>query len=168
VPREQQQKLDAAVPGAVERVKKAIDEIRAVMATAGYAQTDYRLVLQTYPSVIPRAPEARYAEQSPERSAFGCPFYDEDLTWGRDMAAPQIGGVVKTAAAARGTEVLELIDALRAARSARRPPRPRRPSRRRLRAERVGPGAEPEHDRAGRRAGGLHPNAYAQRALGTA
>jgi len=108
---EQQPILDEAVPGAVERVKKAIDELRAIMATAGYAQTDYRLVLQTYPSVIPRASEARYAEQSPERSAFGCPFYDEDLTWGRTQAAPQIGGVVKTAAASRGVEVLELIDA---------------------------------------------------------
>jgi hypothetical protein len=163
----QQRKLDAAVPGAVERVKKAIDEIRAVMATAGYAQGDYRLVLQTYPSVIPRAAEARYAEQSPERSAFGCPFYDEDLTWGRTMAAPQIGGVVKTAAAARGTEVLELIDALQGREICAKTAQPATP---------VAPPA-PETSEWGRALSPstiqqgdvqevFHPNAYAQRALG--
>lgn len=106
----QQPKLDDAKPKAIADVEKAIDEIRAVMAEAGYAQTDYRLVLQTYPSVIPRASESRYAENDPNRPDV-CPFYDADLTWGRDSASKQIGGVVKTAAAARGVELLDLADA---------------------------------------------------------
>src|SRR3712207_8079176 len=33
-------------------VQKAIDEVRAVMTEAGYAARDYRLALQTYPSVV--------------------------------------------------------------------------------------------------------------------
>jgi hypothetical protein len=107
----QQPKLDAAVPKATADVEKAIDEIRAVMAGDGYHDGDYRLVVQTYPSVIPRASEARYSEVDPQRSN-ACPFYDQDLTWGRDKASPEIGAMVKAAAAARGTEVLDLGNAL--------------------------------------------------------
>ena len=104
--------LDAKIPAATAAVGKAIDEIRAVMSDAGYTQGQYRLVLQTYPSVVPRAAEARYTENDPQRASQGCPFYDQDLTWARDRAAPQIGSMVKAAAASRGTEVLELRDAL--------------------------------------------------------
>jgi len=100
-----------ALAVAQAKVAKAIDEIRAVMRTSGYADDDYRLVLQTYPSVIPRAADARYAEASPERTVFGCPFYDVDMTWGHDVAAPAIGTMVKAAAASRGVPILELIGA---------------------------------------------------------
>ncbi len=106
----QQPKLEAAKPKAIADVEKAIDEIRAVMTEAGYASTDYRLVLQTYPSVIPRASESRYGENDPNRPNV-CPFYDVDLTWGRDSASKQIGGVVKAAATARGVELIDLADA---------------------------------------------------------
>jgi lysophospholipase L1-like esterase len=107
----QQPRIDAMAAKAQADVEKAIDEVRAVMADAGYAAAQYRLVLQTYPIVVPRAAEARYPELSPERTTFGCPFYDSDLDWARDEAGPQIGSIVKAAARARGTEVLELRDA---------------------------------------------------------
>lgn len=103
----QQPKLDAAKPKVTADVEKAIDEVRAVMAKAGYGRGDYRLILQTYPSVILRAGESRYAENDATRANV-CPFYDVDLTWGRDSASQQIGGVVKTAAANRGVELLDL------------------------------------------------------------
>lgn len=100
-----------ALAVAQAKVAKAIDEIRAVMRQAGYKDGDYRLVLQTYPSVIPRAADARYPEVSPERTVYGCPFYDADMTWGHDVAAPAIGSMVKAAAASRGVPTLELIGA---------------------------------------------------------
>jgi len=100
------------LPQAQAGVEKAIDEIRAVMTSAGYAQSDYRLVLQTYPSVVPRASEARYPQAGLARTLNGCPLYDADLTWAREQAAPQIGTMVKAAAAARGAEVMDLRDAL--------------------------------------------------------
>jgi GDSL-like Lipase/Acylhydrolase family len=93
------------------KVEKAIDEVRAVMASAGYRLKDYRLVLQGYPSVMPRASEARYAEVDPERSTYGCPFYDADLDWARDQAVFEIGGMVQAAARARGAEFLGLGNA---------------------------------------------------------
>ncbi len=108
----QQQALEQRRPAATLGVERAIDEIRAVMAQAGYRTTDYRLVAQTYPSVVPRAGEARYPQGDPRRVLDGCPFYDQDLNWARDGAAPEIGAMVRTAARARGVEVLELRDAL--------------------------------------------------------
>jgi len=107
----QQQKIDALKPKVIAAVGKAIDEIRAVMTQDGYSGSDYRLILQTYPSVAPRAAETRYPENGSERTANGCPFYDQDLNWARDRAAPQIGDVVRAGAQSRGIETLELIDA---------------------------------------------------------
>jgi hypothetical protein len=107
----QQPKIDAAKPKALAGVEKAIDEIRAVMAEAGYGRGDYRLILQTYPSVAPRASEVRYPEATQERTLNGCPFYDQDANWARDSAAGQIGAVSKAAAASRGIETLDLINA---------------------------------------------------------
>ncbi len=107
----QQAAVQAKLPTAIAGVEKAIDEIHAVMSAAGYRRSDYRLVLQTYPSVAPRASETRYAESGPDRTTFGCPFYDQDLNWARDQVAPEVGGAVKSAASARGVEVLELVDA---------------------------------------------------------
>jgi hypothetical protein len=107
----QQPKIDAAKPRALAGVEKAIDEIRAVMTEAGYGRGDYRLILQTYPSVAPRASEVRYPEFTQERTLNGCPFYDQDANWARDSAAGQIGAVSKAAAAARGIETLDLLNA---------------------------------------------------------
>lgn len=99
----QQQKIDALKPEVIANVGRAIDEVRAVMSEAGYATDDYRLIVQTYPLVVPRAAENRYPEFSPERTINGCPFYDQDFDWARDRAAPQIGAVVKAGANSRGS-----------------------------------------------------------------
>ncbi len=107
----QQPVLAAGLPVAQAKVEKAIDEVRAVMTQAGYKAKDYRLVLQGYPSVVPRAAEARYAETDPQRSTYGCPFYDVDLDWARDSAVGQIGGMVQAAARAKGAEFLALSNA---------------------------------------------------------
>ncbi|MBA3509594.1 MAG: hypothetical protein H0T19_05825, partial [Thermoleophilaceae bacterium] len=74
----QQAKIDSLKAKVVTDVGKAIDEIRTVMAGASYARDDYRLILQTYPSVAPRAAENRYPEAGAERTVNGCPFYDQD------------------------------------------------------------------------------------------
>lgn len=164
---EQQAKMAAQIPRAVADVERAIDEIRAVMVEAGYDVSDYRLVMQTYPSVMPRAAEARYAENDPRRTTDGCPFYDADLNWARDSAAPQIGAVSTSAASSRGVEVLELVDALQGrevcARTAQAvtpttPPSPERSEwGRALSVETIAQGELQEV---------FHPNAYAQQAIG--
>jgi hypothetical protein len=101
----------AALASAQAKVETAIDEIRAVMRQAGYADGDYRLVLQTYALVIPQAADTRYPETGPDRTTFGCPFYNVDLDWGHNVAGPSIAGMVRAAAASRGVELLDLLHA---------------------------------------------------------
>ncbi|MEV7773998.1 GDSL-type esterase/lipase family protein [Kitasatospora sp. NPDC086791] len=108
-----QSQIDDRMPTAMAGVGKAIDEIRAVMAGAGYAESDYRLVLQSYPSPIPRGAEMRYPESGWTRSnTGGCPFWDGDADWARDSLVPQISQALAGVAAAKGAQFLDLSDML--------------------------------------------------------
>ncbi|XIE80790.1 hypothetical protein AB6O49_28525 [Streptomyces sp. SBR177] len=53
---DQQAAVDAKIDGVMANVGKAVDEIRAVMSGAGYGASDYRIVLQSYPSPSPARP----------------------------------------------------------------------------------------------------------------
>ncbi|MBO1419758.1 hypothetical protein J0670_34785 [Streptomyces sp. FH025] len=108
-----QSSVDQQMPTAMAGVGKAIDEIRAVMADAGYARTDYRLVLQSYPSPIPRSAEMRYPESGWSRSdTGGCPFWNADADWARDSMVPQISKALAGVAATKGVQFLDLSDTL--------------------------------------------------------
>ncbi|MGW2373087.1 MULTISPECIES: GDSL-type esterase/lipase family protein [Kitasatospora] len=109
----QQSAIDSKMPTAMAGVGKAIDEIRAVMSDAGYAQSDYRLVLQSYPSPIPRSAEMRYPESGWSRSnTGGCPFWDADADWARDSMVPQISTALAGVAASKGVQFLDLSNML--------------------------------------------------------
>ena len=163
----QQATVDAKLATARAGVAKAIDEVRAVMQQAGYRRSQYRFILQSYPSPVPRASEARYPELGGTRELVGgCPFYDADLDWARDSLVAQIADMVGEVAAERGVEFLDLREALAG---------------REVCAEGVthatptapASGASSEWARfltsnlvQGEVQETLHPNAYAQRALG--
>lgn len=106
---EQQANVDARMGGAMAGVAKAVDEIRAVMGDAGQAPDSYRLVLQGYPSPIPRGGEFRYSEGGWSRTnTGGCPFWNVDASWARDSLVAQIGDNLAAVAAAKGAEFLDL------------------------------------------------------------
>ncbi len=106
---DQQANIDAKMAGAMAGVGKSIDEIRAVMTAAGQAPDSYRLVVQSYPSPIPRGSEFRYSESGWDRSnTGGCPFWNVDATWARDSLVPQISSNIAGVAAAKGAEFLDL------------------------------------------------------------
>ncbi|MFI9331708.1 GDSL-type esterase/lipase family protein [Kitasatospora sp. NPDC052868] len=110
---DQQDAVEAKLPGAMAGVGKAIDEIRAVMSTAGYASGDYRIVLQSYPSPIPRSAEMRYPESGWSRAdTGGCPFWNDDADWARDTLVPRISGALAGVAASKGVQFLDLGDML--------------------------------------------------------
>jgi hypothetical protein len=118
----------------VNKVRKAIDEIRAAMETpvaqggAGYAPSQYRIVLQSYPSPIPRGSEFGYPEAIPldvsvpfglagflvsnGRATLGCPFWDSDATWARDTLVPQLSDTLRAIAVEKGVGFLDLSDFL--------------------------------------------------------
>ncbi len=104
-------------PGLVARfpqmradVGKAIDEVRAVMSDLGYLRSQYRFVLQSYPSAIARASELRVPElDRVSRTAVdGCPVYDSDANWARDTVVGQISDNLATVAANRGVQFMDL------------------------------------------------------------
>ncbi|MFH9727446.1 GDSL-type esterase/lipase family protein [Streptomyces sp. NPDC017254] len=110
---DQQVEVDARIDGVMADVGRSVDEIRAVMTEAGYSASDYRIVLQSYPSPIPRASENRYGESGWTRTnTGGCPFWNGDSDWARDSLVPQLANRLKGVAAAKGVQFMDLRDAL--------------------------------------------------------
>ncbi|HYF26593.1 MAG TPA: GDSL-type esterase/lipase family protein, partial [Baekduia sp.] len=110
---ENQAAVTAKMPTAMANVRKAVDEVRAVMTQAGYSSSQYRFVLQSYPSPIPRGSENRYPETGWSRlDTGGCPFWNSDSTWARDSLVHQIANNLKSVAAAKGVQFLDLRDQL--------------------------------------------------------
>lgn len=108
---EQQANVSSRMAAAMAGVDAAIGEIQAVMAAAG--DTDYRLILQSYPSPIPNGSEIRYSESGWSRwDTGGCPFWNVDATWARSSLVPQISNNLQAVANARGVDFLDLRDAL--------------------------------------------------------
>ncbi len=159
---EKQRAIDAAMATVMADVGTVLDEIRAVMETAGYPADAYRLVLQTYPSPIPSGDEFRYRQSGWTRTfTGGCPFWDVDATWARDTFVPQLSANLSAVAADRGVEVLDVADALEG---------------REVCAEGRSQGAGPDAEWGrflvsgliqGEAQESLHPNALGQQALGT-
>ncbi|WP_082527198.1 GDSL-type esterase/lipase family protein [Kitasatospora sp. MBT63] len=110
---DQQAAVDSQMDAAMAGVSKSVDEIRAVMSAAGYANGSYRIVLQSYPSPIPRSSENRYPESGWTRAnTGGCPFWNQDADWARDSLVPQISNGIAAVAAAKGVQFLDLRDLL--------------------------------------------------------
>ncbi|MGW7334328.1 GDSL-type esterase/lipase family protein [Streptomyces sp. NPDC054840] len=108
---DQQQGVDQKIDAVMGKVGKSVDEIRAVMRAAGYADSSYRIVLQSYPSPIPRGAENRYTQSDWSRlNTGGCPFWNRDSDWARDSLVPQIANRIKGVAAAKGVQFLDLRD----------------------------------------------------------
>ncbi|MCM1967105.1 MULTISPECIES: GDSL-type esterase/lipase family protein [unclassified Streptomyces] len=108
---DQQEGVNAKIDGVMADVGKSVDEVRAVMRGAGYADSSYRIVLQSYPSPIPRGAENRYTQSDWSRlNTGGCPFWNRDSDWARDSLVPQIAGRLKAVAAAKGAQFLDLKD----------------------------------------------------------
>ncbi|UVS79336.1 GDSL-type esterase/lipase family protein [Actinokineospora sp. UTMC 2448] len=91
-------RVEAMVP----KVTAALADIRHVMAQAGYAPTDYTLVLQSY--AAPVGPDM--LEEL--RNLNGCPLRRDDLVWVRERAVPEITDGIRRAARAAEARFLDL------------------------------------------------------------
>ena len=77
----------------------AINNIRTAMANAGYTSAQYTIVVQTYPSPIPKSSGFRYSQSGYTRqSTGGCGFWNADANWANDQALVKINNAVKNAA----------------------------------------------------------------------
>jgi hypothetical protein len=107
----QQAALQAELPAAMNGLRKSIDEVRAVMAAAGYSASQWKFVLAGYASPVPAAANVRYSGSDRWWSG-GCPFYDADFNWAKNVATPLIVDSMRAVAAEKGVQFLDVRDSL--------------------------------------------------------
>jgi hypothetical protein len=84
------------------------------MATAGYADTDYRIIVQTYSSPIPRGAQIRYPQTGWTRqSVGGCGVWNRDADWANDVAVVSMNRALRDGAAQTGLANIVLLDNVR-------------------------------------------------------
>jgi len=92
-------------------IKNAILNVRTAMVNAGYASTQYTILVQDYPSPIPRGSGFRYSESGYTRqSTGGCGFWNADADWANDYALPTINNSVKNAVTQSGLTNVKVMD----------------------------------------------------------
>jgi hypothetical protein len=105
-----------AISARTTEIKGSILNVRQAMLNAGYADTSYSIVVQTYSAPLPRGAGIRYAESGYGRqSTGGCGFWNRDADWANDTALPSMNTAVKNAAAATAlgnVVILDDVDAL--------------------------------------------------------
>lgn len=107
----QQADLLAQLPAAKDGLRKSIDEVRAVMAAAGYSPSQWKFVIAGYSSPVPAAADVRYSGSDRWWSG-GCPFYNEDFDWAKNVATPLIVDSMRAVAAEKGVQFLDVRDSL--------------------------------------------------------
>jgi hypothetical protein len=97
------------------KVATGLQNVRAAMRNAGYADSGWSMVVQTYPSPIPNSAGFRYSQSGYTRqNTGGCGFWNKDADWANGTALPTINATVRNAIAASGVagvKTLELASA---------------------------------------------------------
>ncbi len=107
----EQAAINSALPGAQAGLRKAVDEIRAVMTQAGYSPSQWKFVIAGYSSPVPATANVRYSGADKFNKG-GCPFYDNDFNWAKNTATPSIVNGMQAVAAEKGVQFLDVRDAL--------------------------------------------------------
>ena len=94
-----------------QRIAGAIANITTAMKHAGKQPSDYRIIVQNYPSPVPSGNGLRYPQTVAGRFDLGgCPLYDKDATWANTTVLPTINRTVQQAAAASGLDNVTFLD----------------------------------------------------------
>lgn len=94
------------------RIAGALTNIRTAMRNAGYADTQWTMLVQTYPSPLPGGSGFRYSQSGYTRqNTGGCGFWNADADWANNTALPKINSTVTgaiTQAGITNSKVLNL------------------------------------------------------------
>jgi len=92
-------------------IMNALLNLRTAMRNANYADSDWTLLVQNYPSPVPNGSGFRYSESGYTRqSTGGCGFWNADANWANATALPTINGAVSGAASDTGMTNVETLD----------------------------------------------------------
>jgi hypothetical protein len=84
-------------------IKNALLNVSQAMANAGYASSQYTILVQDYPSPIPLGSGFRYSQSGYTRQEVGgCGFWNKDANYADEKMLPTIDSTVFGAAAATG------------------------------------------------------------------
>ena len=96
-------------------IKNALLNVATAMRNAGYADSQWTLMVQDYMSPLPGGSGIRYSQSGYTRqNTGGCGFWNKDADWANSTALSTINSSVKNAVTATGltnTRVLELATA---------------------------------------------------------
>ncbi|MEV8373360.1 hypothetical protein AB0P21_11520 [Kribbella sp. NPDC056861] len=93
------------------RISTAFQNVRTAMRNAGYGDTAWTLLVQTYPSPIPAASGFRYGQTGFTRqSTGGCGFWNADADWANTTALPTINSTVRAAIGESGLANARLLE----------------------------------------------------------
>jgi hypothetical protein len=92
-------------------VKNAILNVRAAMANAGYTDSQWTLLVQTYSSPIPRGSGFRYPQSGWTRQSIGgCGVWNRDADWANDVVVTTFNSTLRNAAAQSGLPNVKIVD----------------------------------------------------------
>jgi len=101
----------ANVSAVKTRIATALQNVRTAMRNAGYADTAWTMLVQTYPSPIPNGSGFRYSESGYTRqSTGGCGFWNADADWANASALPTINSTVTGAISQAGITNSRTLD----------------------------------------------------------
>jgi hypothetical protein len=93
------------------RIAGALTNVRSAMRNAGYADTQWTMLVQTYPSPVPGGAGFRYGQSGYTRqSTGGCGFWNADADWANNTALPTINNTVTGAIAQAGITNSRVLD----------------------------------------------------------
>jgi hypothetical protein len=101
----------AAVEARTNEVAGAIANVAGAMDNAGYARSDWKLVVQTYWSPIPLGTGIRYAESGWTRqSVGGCGVWNRDADWANNTAVVKMNQALTNGVARSGVTNYTVLD----------------------------------------------------------
>lgn len=94
------------------RVANAFANLRTAMRIAGYADSDWTLLAQTYSSPIPYGFQFRYSQRGFTRqSDGGCGLWNRDADWANNTVVPTLNGTITNALTQAGITNARVLDA---------------------------------------------------------
>ncbi|WP_405056380.1 hypothetical protein OG474_27015 [Kribbella sp. NBC_01505] len=93
------------------KIATALQNVRTAMRNAGYGDSAWTLVVQTYPSPIPNGSGFRYGQTGYTRqSVGGCGFWSADADWANSTALTTINNTVRAAISQSGLANIRLLE----------------------------------------------------------
>ena len=102
----------ANVAAQTTNIKNGILNIRQAMLNAGYADSSYTLMVQTYWAPLPSSSTIRYGESGFTRqSTGGCGVWNADVNWATNTALTTFNNSVRNAVTGAGLSNTKILDA---------------------------------------------------------